>query len=64
MTDILNRILARKAEEVAERRSKVPLAELSARNFGVDEPPMAYKGTMTRSDDKNEYVEARTPPAA
>src|SRR5690349_24344203 len=31
MTDILNRILARKAEEVAERRSKVPLAELSAR---------------------------------
>jgi indole-3-glycerol phosphate synthase len=31
MTDILNRILARKAEEVAERRTRVPLAELTAR---------------------------------
>lgn len=31
MTDILNRILARKAEEVAERRSRLPLAELVAR---------------------------------
>jgi len=31
MTDILNRILARKAEEVAERRSRLPLAELAAR---------------------------------
>jgi indole-3-glycerol phosphate synthase len=31
MTDILNRILARKAEEIAERRSKLPLAELTAR---------------------------------
>ncbi len=31
MTDILNRILARKAEEVAERRSKLPLTELTAR---------------------------------
>ncbi|MEO6799448.1 MAG: indole-3-glycerol phosphate synthase TrpC [Rhodanobacter sp.] len=31
MTDILNRILARKAEEVAERRSRVPLSELTAR---------------------------------
>ena len=31
MTDILNRILARKAEEVAERRSRVPLADLTAR---------------------------------
>jgi hypothetical protein len=24
------------------------VAELSARNFGVDEEPMAYKGTMER----------------
>ena len=31
MTDILNRILARKTEEVAERRSRLPLAELAAR---------------------------------
>ena len=31
MTDILNRILARKAEEVAERRAHLPLAELAAR---------------------------------
>ena len=31
MTDILNRILARKAEEVAERRSHLPEAELLAR---------------------------------
>jgi indole-3-glycerol phosphate synthase len=31
MTDILNRILARKAEEIAERRTRVPEAELIAR---------------------------------
>jgi indole-3-glycerol phosphate synthase len=31
MTDILNRILARKAEEIAERQLKVPLAELMQR---------------------------------
>ena len=31
MTDILNRILKRKAEEVAERRVQMPLAELIAR---------------------------------
>lgn len=31
MTDILNRILARKAEEVAERKAKMPIAELIAR---------------------------------
>src|SRR5574337_1501637 len=31
MTDILNRILARKAEEVAERRARLPETELVAR---------------------------------
>jgi len=31
MSDILQRILARKAEEIAERSTRVPLAELSAR---------------------------------
>jgi indole-3-glycerol phosphate synthase len=31
MTDILNRILARKAEEVAERKAKMPMDELIAR---------------------------------
>ncbi len=31
MTDILNRILARKAEEVVERQARLPLAELVAR---------------------------------
>jgi indole-3-glycerol phosphate synthase len=31
MTDILNRILERKAEEVAERRVRMPLVELAAR---------------------------------
>ena len=37
MTDILNRILARKAEEVAERRAHVPESELVARIAGL--PP-------------------------
>jgi len=31
MSDILNTILARKAQEVAERSARVPLAELKAR---------------------------------
>ncbi len=37
MSDILKRILARKAEEVAERSARVPLAELAARV--ADLPP-------------------------
>lgn len=37
MTDILQRILARKSEEVAERSARVPLAELMAR--AADAPP-------------------------
>ena len=37
MPDILNRILARKTEEIAERRASLPLAELSARIAGL--PP-------------------------
>ncbi|NEL80762.1 MAG: indole-3-glycerol-phosphate synthase TrpC, partial [Xanthomonas perforans] len=32
MSDILNTILARKAEEIAERSARVPLAELIARS--------------------------------
>jgi indole-3-glycerol phosphate synthase len=35
MTDILERILERKVEEVAERRLRVPLAELQARSAGL-----------------------------
>lgn len=38
MSDILNTILARKAEEVAARRAAVPLAELQARL--ADAPPL------------------------
>jgi indole-3-glycerol phosphate synthase len=38
MTDILQRILARKAEEIAERSAVLPLAELSARI--EDAPPV------------------------
>jgi len=30
------------------REQLARVAELAATNFGVDEPPMAYKGTMTR----------------
>ena len=30
------------------REQLARVAELAARNFGVEEPPMAYKGTMTR----------------
>lgn len=37
MSDILNTILARKAEEIAERSARVPLAELAAR--AADAPP-------------------------
>ena len=29
------------------------VAELHARNFGIDEPPMAYKGTMERPADED-----------
>ncbi len=31
-------------------------AELAARNFGVDEPPMAYKGTMSRERHDVEHA--------
>lgn len=37
MTDILNRILARKAEEVAERQARLPLADVQARLADVSE---------------------------
>jgi aryl-alcohol dehydrogenase-like predicted oxidoreductase len=43
------------ASEIADltERDLSRIAELAARNFGVEEEPMAYKGTMTRegSDD-------------
>jgi hypothetical protein len=29
------------------------VVELHARNFGIDEPPMAYKGTMERPADED-----------
>lgn len=38
MNDILRTILARKCEEIAERRARVPLAELRSRN--ADAPPV------------------------
>jgi hypothetical protein len=49
------------AEQLAEFAAAADLADLTpaqmervaalaATNFGVDEPPMAYKGTMTRDD--------------
>ena len=38
MSDILNTILARKTQEVAERSARVPLAELQARV--ADAPPV------------------------
>lgn len=37
MTDILNRILARKTEELAERSARLPLAELAARATDMPE---------------------------
>ncbi len=38
MADILNRILARKAEEIGARRRRVPLAELQTRAPDVSAP--------------------------
>jgi aryl-alcohol dehydrogenase-like predicted oxidoreductase len=34
------------------------IAELAARNFGVEEEPMAYKGTMTRGESVGERASA------
>jgi aryl-alcohol dehydrogenase-like predicted oxidoreductase len=39
------------------------VAELAATNFGVEEPPMSYKGTMTR-DEAAEPAAAHAPNAA
>lgn len=47
MSDILDRILARKAEEVAERRARTPLGELVAR--GTDLPPARGFAAALRS---------------
>ncbi|MEJ1098137.1 MULTISPECIES: indole-3-glycerol phosphate synthase TrpC [unclassified Pseudoxanthomonas] len=53
MSDILNTILARKAEEIAERRARVPQAELAAR--AEDAPPTrgfadAMQATIAQGD--------------
>jgi aryl-alcohol dehydrogenase-like predicted oxidoreductase len=32
------------------------IAELATTNFGVDEPPMSYKGTMTREEQGMEHA--------
>jgi len=48
MTDILQRILARKAEEIAERSAVLPLAELSAR---IDDAPPT-RGFAAAIEDK------------
>lgn len=53
MSDILNNILARKAEEIAERRARVPQAELAAR--AEDAPPTrgfadAMQATIAQGD--------------
>lgn len=48
MTDILQRILARKAEEIAERSARLPLAELCARIEGL--PPT--RGFAAAIEDK------------
>jgi indole-3-glycerol phosphate synthase len=48
MTDILQRILARKAEEIAERSAALPLAELSAR---IDDTP-PVRGFAAAIEDK------------
>ena len=53
---VLDRILARKAEEVAERRASVPQAELEARieKAGI-EPPKTY--TLEHGYCRSVYVE-------
>jgi indole-3-glycerol phosphate synthase len=50
MTDILNRILARKTEEVAERSAQLPLAELSARIEGLP-PTRGFAAAMEAKID-------------
>ncbi|MDO1528513.1 indole-3-glycerol phosphate synthase TrpC [Fulvimonas sp. R45] len=50
MTDILNRILARKAEEIAERSARLPLAELSARVAGL-EPTRGFAAAIEAKVD-------------
>ena len=45
------------------REQLARVAELAATNFGVEEPPMTYKGTMTR-DDAAAPVAAETTSAA
>ena len=53
MTDILQRILARKAAEVAERSARVPLAELAARNEGL-EPTRGFAAALEAKIESGE----------
>ena len=53
MTDILDRILARKAEEIAERSARVPLAELAARIEGLD-PTRGFAAALEARIDAGE----------
>ena len=46
MSDILRTILARKAEEVAERSRLLPLRELSARVAGEAPPPRGFSAAL------------------
>src|SRR5579875_2151469 len=50
MTDILQRILHRKREEIAERLARVPLSELRARNAGAP-PPRGFAAALKARAD-------------
>ncbi len=53
MTDILQRILARKAAEVAERSARVPLGELAARIEGL-EPTRGFAAALEAKIESGE----------
>ena len=50
MTDILDRILARKREEIATRRAALPLVELQARTAGAP-PPRRFEAALRAKID-------------
>ncbi|WP_300615328.1 indole-3-glycerol phosphate synthase TrpC [Dokdonella sp.] len=53
MSDILKRILARKAEEIAERSARLPLSELSARVAGLP-PTRGFVAALEAKIDEGE----------